>query len=199
MKNRIGWIPLIVLALPALSACTIYYDRKFIPKEEAPPAFESWHPDVYVFAEVHTAKEWRSQHRYSVTVTVSTRVNYYTDPKHKKGLDWRCAPSDYDAHLDEVRLETRAADSSWIDLPLGTLWEDSGECSASLSSRELVAIPASVRELRAHVTVTFRRKEAPPGAVVSVPSGRDSETAETRVFVVVLKKYEEAIPFFRMV
>jgi len=47
--------------------------------------------------------------------------------------------------------------------------------------------------------VTFRRKEAPPGAVVSVPSGRDSETAETRVFVVVLKKYEEAIPFFRMV
>lgn len=185
MKSRIGWllVIVIVLALPILSACTIYYDRGFIDKEEAPPAFEAWHPDVYIFAEVHTAKEWRSQHGYSVTVDVSTRVSYYTDPKHKKGLDWKCAPSDYDAHLDEVRIETLEG-SSWVDLPLGSLQARSGECSASLSSGELVAIPASVQELRAHVTATFRRK--------------DSGVSETRLFVIGLKKYEREFPFFRM-
>jgi hypothetical protein len=149
---EIAWLWMFALVLA--TGCRQYRTREFAAVQR-PIKFENWR--LYVNALVDAANPSPTNHLYMISAVA------WTAPGDSIGGDPSAfRPTAYDASLDSLRL-FRIEGTNAVELPLPPLHHGSSDQPDRLvqlvpGNRAGVEIPASVRELRAHVTLTFRHR-----------------------------------------
>ncbi|MCX6923028.1 MAG: hypothetical protein NT154_07450 [Verrucomicrobia bacterium] len=149
----IGWVCVFGLGLAA--GCRKHRTREFVAAEH-PVKFENWR--LYVNAFVDAANPSPTNHLYLISAVA------WTAPGDSVGLDAsQFRPTAYDASLDSLRL-FRIEGTNAVELPLPPLVQGSADHPNRLvqlapSSSAGIEIPASVRELRADIVMTFRHRK----------------------------------------
>lgn len=161
-----------VIALVLVTGCRRHRTREFVAVQK-PVQFENWRLYVSVF--VDAANPPPTNHFYLVSAVA------WTAPGDSIGPDpGQFRSTAYGASLDSLRL-FRVAGTNSIELPLPPLNHGPTDHSNRLvqlgsSNQAGIQIPASVKELRADVAMTFRHRE----------TGK----TETRVFAIPMVKRE---------
>lgn len=167
---QIAWA--CVFALVLATGCRRYRTREFVAVQR-PMKFENWR--LYVNVRVDAANPSPTNHFYAISAVA------WTAPGDAIGGDTNeFLPTAYDASLDSLRL-FRIEGTNVAELPLPPLHHGSSDQPNRLvqlvpGNRAVIEIPASVRELRADIVMTFRHRE----------TGK----TETKVFTTTMLKRE---------
>jgi hypothetical protein len=169
---RIAWSCVFALILMTATGCRQHRTREFVAVQR-PVKFENWR--LYVNAFVDAANPSPTNHFYLISAVAWTapRDDLRSDPSQFR-------PTTYDASLDSLRL-FRLEGTNAVELLLPPLRHGSDDQPNRLvglapGNRAGILILASVNELRAEVTMTFRHRE----------TGK----TETRVFTIRMLKRE---------
>jgi len=155
MNRTIGIAWPCVFALVLAAGCQPYRTREFTAVQY-PMKFENWR--IYVNAHVDVANPTPTNHFYVISAVA------WTAPGDSIGADPSAfRPTAYDASLDSLRL-FRIEGTNVVELPLPPLRHtpfDQPDRLVQLihANGTGVEIPASVRELRAEATLTFRHRD----------------------------------------
>ena len=159
-------------ALVLATGCRPYRTREFAAVQQ-PMSFENWR--IYVNAHVDAANPSPINHFYVISAVA------WTAPGDSIGADpGQFRPTAYDATLDSLRLfRIEGTNESELQLPPfrhGPSDQPNRLVQLFHASGTGVEIPASVSELRADATLTFRH--------------RDTGKTETKIFTTRMLKRE---------
>jgi hypothetical protein len=149
----VAWSCLFALVLA--TGCRQYRTREFVASQR-PVKFENWR--LYVNAHVDGPNRGPTNHCYMISTVAWTAPG---DSIGGRASEFR--PTAYDASLDSLRL-FRVEGTNSVELPLPRLHHGSSDHPNRLVQMApgigvRIAIPASVKELRAEVAMTFRHRE----------------------------------------
>jgi hypothetical protein len=167
---QIAWACVFVLVLA--TGCRRHRTREFVAVPH-PVKFENWR--LYVNAFVDAANPSPTNHFYLISTVA------WTAPGDSIGADpSEFRPTSYDASLDSLHLfridGTNAVELRLPPLDHGATDQPNRLVALAPGNRAGIEIPASVRELRADVVMTFRHRE----------TGK----TETKVFTIPMRKQE---------